>query len=125
MGFRRLENHRRLLEPSAVRDDGKRVSVLQLLQLREALRYNNPHVHTDSFLSGVYYVQVGPRPRGGGGEHAGSTLVLSDPRVQLQQFEYFDWCAASIPPAPSRLPARAAPHRCISSAGTGWACSVG
>lgn len=62
--------------------------------------YNNPHVHTDSFLSGVYYVQVGPQPLDE--ESGGSTLVLSDPRVQLQQFEYFDWYAALC--LPRRVP---------------------
>ena len=67
--------------------------------------YNNPHVHTDSFISGVFYVEVGPQPSDQG-DH-GSVLVLSDPRVQLQQFEYFDWYGMGVQrrihPAPGKL----------------------
>jgi uncharacterized protein (TIGR02466 family) len=67
--------------------------------------YNNPHVHTDSFISGVFYVEAGPQPSGQD-EH-GSVLVLSDPRVQIQQFEYFDWYGMGVQrrvhPAPGKL----------------------
>lgn len=45
--------------------------------------YNHAHIHTDSFLSGVYYVDAGPAPA--------AELVLLDPRVQIQQFEYMGW----------------------------------
>jgi hypothetical protein len=60
------------------------------INVNRARDYNNAHVHTDSFLSGVYYVDAGPRPLSAGGDEddGGSVLVLSDPRVQLQQFEY-------------------------------------
>jgi uncharacterized protein (TIGR02466 family) len=67
--------------------------------------YNNAHVHTDSFLSGVFYVEVGPQASDP--EEHGSVLVLSDPRVQLQQFEYFDWYGMGVQrrihPAPGKL----------------------
>ena len=63
--------------------------------------YNVPHTHTDSFLSGVYWVSVSE------GAAESSELVLSDPRVQLQQFEYFDWFGMGrqrrIVPTPGKL----------------------
>lgn len=103
--------------------------------------YNHAHIHTDSFLSGVYYVDPGPvRPSfvamvvcvgvrhvayvcpccgvwNGVGDalpapwprtqapHA--ELVLADPRVQIQQFEYMGWWGmgvhARVSPAPAKL----------------------
>lgn len=75
------------------------------LNVNRPLDYNNPHVHTDSFLSGVFYVEVGPQASDP--EEHGSVLVLSDPRVQLQQFEYFDWYGMGVQrrirPAPGKL----------------------
>ena len=63
--------------------------------------YNVPHTHTDSFLSGVFWVSVSE------GAAESSELVLSDPRVQLQQFEYHDWFGMGlqrrIVPTPGKL----------------------
>ena len=62
--------------------------------------YNVPHTHTDSFLSGVYFVSISEGTES-------SELVLSDPRVQLQQFEYHDWFGMGlqrrIVPTPGKL----------------------